>query len=111
MANKRIYLCLAHMSDAGLEHVIDTKAPQEISLSLVGEALQLEQRNKSMNKFVADLVVKMRSVDIYAILVKGQGITQCYERPLWRACGDIDLLLSDSNYHKAVDFLSKRQPR
>ena len=93
---------------AGLEHIVDTKPPQEIALSLVGDALQLEQRNKSMNKFVAELVVKMRSADIYAILVKGQGIAQCYERPLWRACGDIDLLLSDSNYQNAVDFLLTR---
>jgi hypothetical protein len=39
-------------------------------------------------------------------LVKGQGIAQCYERPLWRACGDVDLFLDDYNYQKASKFLS-----
>ena len=34
-------------------------------------------------------------------MVKGQGIAQCYERPLWRACGDVDLLLDKDNYEKA----------
>ena len=54
-----------------------------------------------MNQFVAKIIEQLRSKDVYALLVKGQGIAQCYERPLWRASGDVDLLLSDSNYEKA----------
>lgn len=65
----------------------------------------IEQRNKEMNAFIAELIKKLRMNDIYAILVKGQGIAQCYEKPLWRSSGDIDLLLSDSNYGKAKDVL------
>ena len=30
------------------------------------------------------IVDKMREKDIYTLLVKGQGIAQCFERPLWR---------------------------
>ncbi len=60
-----------------------------------------------MNAFVADLIDKLRKNDIYAILVKGQGIAQCYEKPLWRLCGDVDLLLSDSNYDKASNVLTE----
>lgn len=90
---------------AGLEHVVDTKIPKEEVLPLVGQTLQLEQRNTAMNNFIGTLIQKMRDADIYSILIKGQGIAQCYERPLWRACGDVDLLLSDSNYKKAKDFL------
>lgn len=58
-----------------------------------------------MNRFIAGLVGKMRDVDIYTVLVKGQGVVQCYERPLWRSCGDVDLLLSPENYPKAKLFL------
>lgn len=90
---------------AGFEHIQDVKAPQEIVLQCIGESLQLEQTNKAMNQFIAELVDKMRKVDIYTLLVKGQGIAQCYEKPLWRASGDIDLLLSDTNYGKARNFL------
>lgn len=65
----------------------------------------IEQRNKAMNQFVAELVEKMRTADIYAILVKGQGVAQCYEKPLWRPSGDVDLLLSEVNYKKAKELL------
>ena len=90
---------------SGFNHVTDVKAPQEEVLQFVGIALQIEQRNHSMNEFVAKLIEKLRKKDVYAILVKGQGIAQCYERPLWRTSGDVDLLLSDENYQKAKKIL------
>ena len=90
---------------AGFEHVIDVKVPQQWALQFAGQTIQLEQRNKAMNSFIGSLINKMRDADIYTLLVKGQGIAQCYERPLWRACGDVDLFLSDSNYDKAKAFL------
>ena len=90
---------------AGLEHVADAKAPQEVLLQFIGTSLQLEQRNTAMNKFIAEMIEKMREEGIYTLLVKGQGIAQCYERPLWRVSGDVDLLLSDDNYKKAREFL------
>lgn len=89
---------------AGLEHVTDIKVPQEIVLTFVGEALRLEQRNTAMNDFISVIVEKMRASDIYTTLVKGQGVAQCYERPLWRASGDIDFYLSNSNFNKAKLF-------
>lgn len=90
---------------AGIEHVVDCKIPKEDALQFVGNALQLEQRNLAMNQFVAKLIGSLRKEDVYAILVKGQGIANCYERPLWRASGDVDLFLSDTNYQKAFLYL------
>lgn len=90
---------------AGFEHIQDVKAPQEIVLQCIGESLQLEQTNKAMNQFIEKLVGKMREADIYTSLVKGQAVAQCYEKPFWRSSGDVDLLLSDSNYKKAKEFL------
>ena len=89
---------------AGIEHSY-VKPPQELLLQWIGEVQILEQQNKAMNSFIAELVEKMREADIYTLLVKGQGIAQCYEQPLWRACGDVDFLLSDTNYKKAKDYL------
>ena len=77
----------------------------EVVLQFIGSTFQLEQRNEAMNAFVAKLMEQFRAGDIYAILVKGQGIAQCYEEPLWRACGDVDLLLSESNYERAKEML------
>ena len=90
---------------AGIEHS-NEKPPQELLLQWIGEVQMLEQQNKAMNEFVAKLIEKLRKEDVYAILVKGQGIARCYERPLWRACGDIDLLLSHNNYQNAKLFLT-----
>jgi len=89
---------------AGIEHS-DAKPPQELLLQWIGEVQMLEQQNRAMNEFVAELIEKMRTAGIYMLLVKGQGVAQCYERPLWRACGDVDFFLSEDNYKKAKDLL------
>ena len=90
---------------AGLEQVSDVKVPQQWALQFAGQTIQLEQRNKAMNAFIAKLTSRLREEDIYTLLVKGQGIAQCYERPLWRACGDVDLFLSLDNYRKVQKTL------
>lgn len=91
---------------AGLEHVADVKMPQVDLLQFIGSTLQLEERNQSMNSFIEGIVGKMREVGIYTLIVKGQGIAQCYERPMWRSSGDVDFLLSEDNYEKAKAFLT-----
>ncbi len=90
---------------AGLEHITDRPPQKQEVLRFVGEAMQLEQRNSAMNYFIGVIVEKMRKAGIYTVLVKGQGVAQCYERPLWRSCGDVDLLFNEENYEKAKDFL------
>lgn len=81
------------------------KPPQELLLQWIGEVQMIEQQNKSQNEYVGKLIERLRKEDIYALLVKGQGIAQCYERPLWRSSGDIDLFLSGRNYEKAKKIL------
>lgn len=94
---------------AGLESLkkanVNLSLNQEMLLQMIGEVQMMEQTNKAMNGFIRKLVDKMRMASIYTLLVKGQGVAQCYERPLWRSCGDVDLLLSDDNYQKAKEFL------
>lgn len=90
---------------AGLERVLEVKVPKEELMQFVGITLQIEQQNKAMNVFVIRLIELLRKHDIYTILVKGQGIAQCYESPLWRSSGDVDLLLSNDNYEKAKQLL------
>jgi hypothetical protein len=89
---------------AGIEHS-EVKPPQEMLLQWIGVVQMFEQQNKAMNQFIAKVIEKLRREDVYTILLKGQGVAQCYERPLWRSCGDVDLLLSDSNYKKAKNVL------
>ena len=89
---------------AGIEHVVDVKLPQDVVLQFVGQAIQLKKRNNAMNDFIANVVDKMRLQEIYTLLIKGQGIAQCYERPLWRSSGDVDFFLSEANFLKAREF-------
>ena len=93
----------------GLEELrakgLELRVPQMLLLQWIVEVQIIEQRNKEMNVFVAELIEKLRKADIYALLVKGQGIAQCYEKSLWRCSGDIDLLLSNDNYQSAKSAL------
>jgi len=90
---------------AGLEQS-GVKPPKESLLRWIGEAQQIEQRNKAMNSFVAELLDGLRKEDVCCLLVKGQGVAQCYEKPLWRESGDIDLLLSDEDYKRTKTLLT-----
>lgn len=93
---------------AGIEYLpIEQRPPKVELLQWIGEIQMLEQQNQAMNKFIGELVEKMRVAGIYTLLVKGQGVAQCYEKPLWRSCGDVDLLLDNDNYQKAKVFLSE----
>ena len=90
---------------AGLEHVVDIKLPKKDVIQFIGRVTQLEQRNTAMNYFIGVIVDKMHDAGINTLLVKGQGVAQCYERPMWRPSGDVDFLLDKENYQKAKDFL------
>ena len=85
---------------------IELNVPKVLLLQWIGEVQVIEQRNKEMNAFLASLSEKLKAECINALLVKGQGIAQCYDRPLWRACGDVDYLLDKENYEKGKKFLS-----
>lgn len=90
---------------AGLEHVEDTKPTKQQVLPFMKKVFSIECRNSAMNDFIGMLVDNMRDAGIYALLIKGQGVAQCYKRPLWRSCGDIDFFLSEDDYRKAKDYL------
>lgn len=90
---------------AGLENLPTGILPLTEKLKFVGMCQLIEQRNQAMNRFVAELMRKLREAGINAVLLKGQGIAQCYERPLWRSSGDVDLLFDKEDYEKAKELL------
>lgn len=91
---------------AGLEHVEDMKVVKKDALPFLKKVFGLESRNALMNAFIGDVVKRMGDVGIYSVLVKGQGVAQCYTRPQWRSAGDIDFLLDKEDYKKAKIFLA-----
>lgn len=92
---------------AGMERATDKSVPKAELLQFIGQTLQIEEQNKAMNYFIGVIIEELRKEKIYAVLVKGQGIARCYERPLWRTSGDVDLLLDADNYEEAKVFFAK----
>lgn len=90
---------------AGIEHTIDIKIPKEFSINIAAIILQIENFNLAINKFTEDLFILLANNNIQALLIKGQGIAQCYDRSLWRSSGDVDLLLNNYDYEKAKRLL------
>ncbi len=91
---------------AGIEHIVDAKPQEKDLLQFVNVTESLMIQNQAMNYFIGIMVEKMREAGIFTVLVKGQGVGQCYERPLWRSCGDVDLFFDAENYEKAKGFLT-----
>lgn len=79
--------------------------PRKQVMKYASVILQLEKHNLDMNGFIAKLIVRLRKRGIIALLLKGQGVAQCYKKPLLRMCGDVDLLLGEEDLKKAQDFL------
>ena len=79
--------------------------PRVTVLQFAGAIQYIEEQNKDMNAFVAELFGQLREAGINALLVKGQGIAQCYENPMRRTPGDVDLLLNEVDYSKAKALL------
>ena len=90
---------------AGLEFVEDKIIVKKDALPFLKKVFAQENRNAEMDKFLGELVKRMRDHGIYTLLVKGQGVAQCYARPQWRSAGDIDFFLNDRNYPRAKAFL------
>jgi hypothetical protein len=95
---------------AGLEqvdaHDKELAVPKTDVRPLLVRVLAVEDTNARMNRFIAELFGQLREAGIAPVLVKGQGIAQCHARPLWRACGDVDLLLDAEHYEKAKALLT-----
>lgn len=107
---------VAGLVAAGLEHVAcpgsaKFELPMPLSMKLVSTMLAAEKRNGAMNRFIAELLSGLDDEKLNVVLVKGQGIAQCYERPLWRASGDIDLLVDGHAYARMSEILAARASR
>ena len=91
---------------AGLERVEDMKITKPMALPFLKKVFSLEGRNQAMNEFVGRTIQLLRDEGAYTLLVKGQGVAQCYDRPQWRSAGDVDFFLDVDNYNKAKRVLT-----
>ena len=90
---------------AGWEHWEHRKLARKETRPFMVASMSQEGHNSAMNEFVRKLFGQMQEASLFPVLVKGQGIAQCYARPLWRASGDVDLFLDSAAFPAAKAFL------
>ncbi len=89
----------------GLSRALGGQPPKAVRDAFISALYVTELRNRHMNTFLASLSSKLSEAGIHAVVVKGQGIAQCYRHPDWRQSGDIDLLLNGMDYDGAKSLL------
>jgi len=83
--------------------------PRDILLKWVVMIDLMEERNRRMNKVVAELYDLFTKNHITAFLMKGQGVATYYENPLHRVCGDVDWSFPDNDHFtRAYKLMAKK---
>ena len=87
------------------------QVPQNIKFQIIPFMVRVEKKNEKMNAFLPQLIRKLEKNGLHSWLLKGQGVAQCYPKPLHRHCGDIDLFFHRfEDYEAAVDLLLPYNP-
>lgn len=74
------------------------RPPRPLYLRWCSTLLTVEENNQRLNRELANLYTLCRNNGIEPVLLKGQGVAQCYPNPLHRQCGDIDLYTGTRHY-------------
>jgi hypothetical protein len=82
--------------------------PRDVLLKWVVAMDLIEERNKRMRKVTGEIYERFEKNHITAFLMKGQGVADCYDKPLHRMCGDIDWSFPDKeNFDRAYRLIEK----
>ncbi len=88
----------------------ENQPPKALLLSWAVRVEKHGQRNELMNDTIIQLHSVFKQNGIEPILLKGQGIAKCYDNPLRRVCGDIDLFFDDKiTYEKAFKTIKDKE--
>ena len=82
----------------------DAMPPMELFYQWIGDALQIENRNKEVNYAAEQLTRIFKGGGLRSCVLKGQGIAQLYPKPERRQSGDVDLWV-ESGREKVLKFL------
>ena len=98
---------------AGLESLHNAAGSiAEISVeqkkALARHIASVERLNTRMDGFLEKLYAYLLKEGLTPVLLKGQGLAQCYQKPLHRESGDIDLLFNGDEYNRAKKLLAPR---
>lgn len=79
--------------------------PEDIILRFAMSRTKTLQMHKLLNATIRQIIEAFEEQGVCSVLLKGQGLAQCYLNPMSRACGDIDLYTGFGGYKKAVEII------
>ena len=83
------------------------KPPTELFLQWIGESLNIEAQNKSLNEAAKRLTEIFKEGQFRSCVLKGQGVARLYPDPDLRQPGDIDLWV-DGSRQEILKFLKNK---
>lgn len=79
---------------------VECRPPRALYLQWCSDMLVIEEKNHKLNRELANVVKLAEKIGARPVLVKGQGIAQCYREPLHRQSGDIDLYIGGEKFEE-----------
>lgn len=110
---REIYkLCIKHSLAGivfqGIERLPKDQVPQkELLFQWYGVVEKIKTLNKIQNQRCVELTDLFHSAGFRTCVLKGQGTSLLYPKPLYRQCGDIDMWV-EGNRDSVIDFARKR---
>lgn len=83
----------------------EKRPPRMLYLKWCNTLLNIEEKNRLLNRELANVYALCRENGVEPVLLKGQGVAQNYRNPMHRQCGDIDLYIGKGNYAKVNNLL------
>lgn len=83
----------------------EKRPPRMLYLKWCNTLLNIEEKNRLLNRELANVYALCRTNGVEPVLLKGQGVAQNYRNPMHRQCGDIDLFTGYDFYKKVNDLL------
>lgn len=89
----------------------DCRPGRVLHLKWCNTLLQIEEKNRLLNRELANVYALCREAGVEPVLLKGQGVAQNYRNPLHRQCGDIDLFTGQDDFEKVNELLMPESTR
>lgn len=85
----------------------DKQPPRALLLQWSSSLMLYEDNNHLLNTRIKTLFQHYQAAGITPILLKGQGVAQCYPHPEHRQPGDIDVYIGKKDYERANELLAQ----
>lgn len=99
--------CMGVVYDGVLTLPKEVQPARVLFLQWSNIVARIEEDNEFLNGKLAEVFALYQENGFHPVLLKGQGVAQCYRNPLHRNSGDIDVYIGDADYAKANALLRK----